>query len=98
LANPDVASHLATVGPVPLIEQVAPADPDIFGVAVAAHLTIPITGDITGALALGHTVGRARGFTSLCQRIGRALADAAEPPISHASAREALATGRRLLD
>jgi len=97
LANPDVASHLATVGPVPVIEQVAPADPDIFGVAVASHLTIPITGDITGALALGHTVGRARGFTSLCQRIGRALADAAELLISQASAREQLAAERDLL-
>jgi diguanylate cyclase (GGDEF)-like protein len=81
----------------PRIEQAAPPDPDIFGLPVASHLTLPIAGDVGGTLALGHTLARARGFTSLCQRIGRAIADAAELLISQAHAREQLAAERDLL-
>jgi diguanylate cyclase (GGDEF)-like protein len=47
-----------------------------------------------GSLALGHATLRARGFTSLCQRIGRAIADAAELLISQAQTRERLAAER----
>jgi diguanylate cyclase (GGDEF)-like protein len=97
LANPDASGHLASVGLEPRIEQAAPADPDLFGVAVASQLTLPIAGSVGGALALGHTVARARGFTSLCQRIGRAIADAADLLISQAHAREQLAAERDLL-
>ena len=97
LTNPDAGGHLASMGKEPRIEQAALPDPDLFGLAVASHLTLPITGDVAGALALGHTIARARGFTSLCQRIGRAIADAAELLISQARAREQLAAERDLL-
>jgi diguanylate cyclase (GGDEF)-like protein len=99
LANPDAQEYLATMDldTGPQIVQVAPRDPDIFGVEVASHLTLPLAGPGPGALALGHTVAGARGFTSLCQRIGRAIADAAELLISQAHTREQLATERDLL-
>lgn len=97
LLHPDAGGYLAVAGAEPRIEQAAPPHPDIFGLPVASHLTLPFAGDVGGALALGHTIGRARGFTSLCQRIGRAIADAAELLISQARAREQLAAERDLL-
>jgi diguanylate cyclase (GGDEF)-like protein len=45
-------------------------------------------------LALGHSNARPRGFTSLCQRIGRAIADSSEILLSQAVAREELAQER----
>ena len=69
LTNPDAAGHLAAVGIEPRVELAATPDPDIFGLAVASHLSLPIAGDAVGALALGHMIAQARGFTSLCQRI-----------------------------
>jgi diguanylate cyclase (GGDEF)-like protein len=99
LAMPDRAGHLGTIHPgdLPRIEQVALPDPDIFGVDVASRLTLPLGGPRTGALALGHATARARGFTSLCQRIGRAIADASELLIDQARAREQLSRERDLL-
>jgi diguanylate cyclase (GGDEF)-like protein len=97
LPHPDAGGYLAVASAEPRIEQAAPPDPDIFGLPVASHLTLPLAGDVGGALALGHTIGRARGFTSLCQRIGRAIAEAAELLISQARAREQLAAERDLL-
>ncbi|HEX5039832.1 MAG TPA: GGDEF domain-containing protein [Candidatus Limnocylindria bacterium] len=47
-----------------------------------------------GALIVGHTDARPRGFTLLCQRVGRALADAAEPALRLAIAHEDLAAQR----
>lgn len=47
-----------------------------------------------GALIVGHTDRRPRGFTMLCQRVGRALADAAEPALLQAIAHEELAAQR----
>jgi len=47
-----------------------------------------------GALIVGHTDARPRGFTQLCQRVGRALADAAEPALRLAMAHEDLAAQR----
>lgn len=47
-----------------------------------------------GALIVGHTDARPRGFTGLCQRVGRALADAAEPALRLAMAHEDLAAQR----
>jgi diguanylate cyclase (GGDEF)-like protein len=52
---------------------------------------------IHGVLALGHARSHARGFTSLCQRIGRAMAESAELLIAQAVAREQLASERDLL-
>ena len=47
-----------------------------------------------GALIVGHTDQRPRGFTLLCQRVGRALADAAESTLLQAIAHEELAAQR----
>jgi diguanylate cyclase (GGDEF)-like protein len=47
-----------------------------------------------GALIVGHSEARPRGFTQLCQRVGRALADAAEPALQLAMAHEELAAQR----
>jgi diguanylate cyclase (GGDEF)-like protein len=98
--GPDGDRHLAYgmhVG-TPIVEQAAAADPDVFGVRIAALMTLPLgVGPTTGALSLGHASTNARGFTSLCQRIGRAIADTAELLISQAHAREQLAEERDLL-
>ena len=82
----------------PIVEQsTGSADPR-FGVEVASHMALPIGADPPlGAIALGHSVDRPRGFTSLCQRIGRAVAEAAELLITQATAREQLAAERDLL-
>jgi diguanylate cyclase (GGDEF)-like protein len=45
-------------------------------------------------LVVGHDAAHPRGFTLLCQRVGRALADAAEVLLGQASAREELAAER----
>jgi diguanylate cyclase (GGDEF)-like protein len=47
-----------------------------------------------GTLVVGHDAANPRGFTLLCQRVGRALADAAEVLLSQAVAREELAAER----
>ncbi|HET7520870.1 MAG TPA: GGDEF domain-containing protein [Candidatus Limnocylindria bacterium] len=47
-------------------------------------------------LVVGHGAVRPRGFTSLCLRVGRALADAAEVLLSQAAAREELRAERDL--
>src|SRR4029077_3364096 len=98
LVNPDAERSLASInlGIGPAVEQVANPDRNLFGVEVASQLTLPLAGGVSGALALGHAVGRPRGFTSLCQRIGRAIADAAELLISQAHARELLDAERDL--
>ncbi|MBA2489429.1 MAG: GGDEF domain-containing protein [Chloroflexi bacterium] len=98
--GPDGERHLTLVAQAaaPLLEQAAAADPDVFGVEVAARLTLPLGGAAgAGALALGHAVARPRGFTSLCQRIARAIAEGAELLVSQAQAREQLASELDLL-
>jgi diguanylate cyclase (GGDEF)-like protein len=81
-----------------IVVQAAGEEPDVFGVEIASRMTIPLgTSPAIGALALGHASANARGFTSLCQRIGRAIADTAELLISQAEAREQLAAERDLL-
>ena len=47
-----------------------------------------------GTLIVGHTDERPRGFTLLCQRVGRALADASESALLHAIAHQELAAQR----
>ena len=49
---------------------------------------------LLGALIVGHTDLRPRGFTQLCRRVGRALADAAELSLLAAMAREEIAEQR----
>jgi diguanylate cyclase (GGDEF)-like protein len=47
-----------------------------------------------GVLVVAHAAIRARGFTNLCQRIGHALADAAESLLVQAMSRQELASER----
>jgi len=47
-----------------------------------------------GLLVAAHDGVRARGFTQLCQRVGRSLADAAEVLLAQAAAREELSAER----
>jgi diguanylate cyclase (GGDEF)-like protein len=49
---------------------------------------------LLGALIVGHTDLRPRGFTQLCRRVGRALADATELSLLAAMAREEIAEQR----
>ena len=82
----------------PRLEQAAASGTSPFGIEVASHLTLQIGRDPRiGALAVGHAIDRPRGFTELCQRIGRAVAEAAELLITQAMAREQLAAERDLL-
>ena len=53
-------------------------------------------GQDRAVLVVGHGAVRPRGFTSLCLRVGRALADAAEVLLSQAAAREELRAERDL--
>jgi diguanylate cyclase (GGDEF)-like protein len=83
---------------VSIVEQTGEAVPGLFGLQIASHMALPIGTDPSlGALALAHASTRPRGFTSLCQRIGRAVAEAAELLITQAAAREQLAAERDLL-
>lgn len=47
-----------------------------------------------GILLLGHAAEAPRGFTQLCQRVGRALTEAADVLLGHAAAREELSAER----
>lgn len=55
-------------------------------------------GQDRGVLVVGHGEVRPRGFTSLCLRVGRSLADAAEVLLSQAAAREQLRAERDLFE
>jgi len=63
---------------------------------LVARLVLPIGEPVQplGLLAVAHADLRPRGFTNLCQRIGHALAEAAELLLSQALSREALAAER----
>jgi diguanylate cyclase (GGDEF)-like protein len=62
---------------------------------LVARFAVPIGGrNPFGVLVVAHAATRPRGFTNLCQRIGHALASAAEPLLLQAASREALATER----
>jgi len=75
----------------PSVEQAATAGAELFGIDVASRMTLPLGGGHTvGVLAVGHSAERPRGFTSLCQRIGRAIAESADSLLAQAAAREEL--------
>lgn len=79
----------------PIVEQTVGPDPEVWADPVVSRMTLPIGAQTgLGALSLGHAEGHERGFTSLCQRIGRALAESAEPLLNQAIALETLATER----
>ncbi len=99
--EPESARYLtlATGAAGPLVEQAARPGSWLAGTEVASHLTLPLgTHPALGALALGHSLAKPRGFTSLCQRIGRAVAEAADLLITQAATREQLAAERDLLE
>jgi diguanylate cyclase (GGDEF)-like protein len=57
---------------------------------LVARFAVPIGSEPSGVLVVAHAASRPRGFTNLCQRIGHALATAAEPLLAAAESREAL--------
>src|SRR5205814_8126928 len=86
----------AMTGPLLEPELEAAAD-DALGreQGLVARFAVPIgRPDPFGVLVVAHAASRPRGFTNLCQRIGNALAEAAEPLLIQARAREQLAADR----
>jgi diguanylate cyclase (GGDEF)-like protein len=80
----------------PMVEQTVGPDPEVWKRKIVSRMTLPIGPELDlGALALGHADGHERGFTSLCQRIGRALAQSAEGLLNQAIAHEQLNAERR---
>ena len=80
----------------PMVEQTVGPDPEVWKQRVVSRMTLPIGPELDlGALALGHASGHERGFTSLCQRIGRALAQSAEGLLNQAIAHEQLNAERQ---
>jgi diguanylate cyclase (GGDEF)-like protein len=78
----------------PIVEQDLAAVGDS-GLRIVSCYALGIgRSEAMGALIVGHTDARPRGFTQLCQRVGRALADAAEPALRLAIAQEDLAAQR----
>ncbi|MCV0403843.1 MAG: GGDEF domain-containing protein [Chloroflexi bacterium] len=76
-----------------LVDQEVDGDP--LGIHLVSRFAIRIgTPAPVGLLVVGHTSARARGFTVLCQRVGRSIAEAAEALLAQAAAREALARER----
>ena len=62
---------------------------------LVARFAVPIgSPEPFGVLVVAHAATRARGFTNLCQRIGHALAIAAESLLAQAISREALSAER----
>ncbi len=95
VARPGAEAYLSAgaSGPTPLVDQAAQsgAGEGTFGRPIASSMVIRLgSSPSIGALALAHASSRPRGFTSLCQRIGRAMSEAAELLISQAVAREQL--------
>ncbi len=79
-----------------MVEQIVGPDPEVWKQRVVSRMTLPIGPEFDlGALALGHAAGHERGFTSLCQRIGRALAQSAEPLLNQAIAHEQMNAERQ---
>jgi diguanylate cyclase (GGDEF)-like protein len=78
----------------PIVEQDLDAVGES-GLRIVSCYALGIGPDGTlGALIVGHTDARPRGFTTLCRRVGRALADAAESSLMMAIAHEELAAQR----
>src|SRR4051794_17618049 len=78
-----------------IVEQTVGPDPEVWTDVVVSRMTLPIGSAAGfGAISLGHAAGPERGFTSLCQRIGRALAESAAPLLAQAIDREQLTAER----
>ena len=91
--RPDLESLAERVATDSLVEQEIDADP--LGISLVSRFALRIGTDSPMAtLMVGHTTDRARGFTLLCQRVGRSIADAAEVLLAQAAAREELSRER----
>ncbi len=91
--RPDLESLANRVVTGNLVEQEIDDDP--LGISLVSRFALRIGVDAPIAtMMVGHTTDRARGFTLLCQRVGRSIADAAEVLLAQASAREELARER----
>ena len=93
MAGRDAGEYLEAAATLadPMVEQMVGPDPEVWKQRVVSRMTLPIGPELDlGALALGHATGHERGFTSLCQRIGRALAQSAEQLLNQAIAHEQL--------
>jgi diguanylate cyclase (GGDEF)-like protein len=94
----DLIRLVRRMGDEPLVEQ----DVNDAGLAglrselVSRYALAIGDGHDRAVLVVGHGAVRPRGFTSLCLRVGRALADAAEVLLSQAAAREELRAERDL--
>ncbi|HEY7332768.1 MAG TPA: GGDEF domain-containing protein [Candidatus Limnocylindria bacterium] len=99
-ADPKLCDELkrlaARVGDAPLLEQSVRDRGRLGrGGGLVTRYALGIgTGKTRGMLVVGHDAAHPRGFTLLCQRVGRALADAAEVLLSQAAGREELAAER----
>jgi len=92
----DLFKRTERVGPILELELHTDAN-DALGrdLGLVARFALPIGRPTpTGVLVVAHAATRARGFTNLCQRIGYALADAAELLLAQAISREDLAADR----
>lgn len=99
-AGPDVSAYLRDAAALtgPRVEQAVEPRPRLWD-DVVARMTLPIgVADHVGAMVLGHAETRPRGFTMLCQRIGRAIAESAELLLGQAIARESLARERDAME
>jgi diguanylate cyclase (GGDEF)-like protein len=100
--DPQLCSDLVRLarrmGDGPLVEQdVEDGAPVGWTAGLVSRYALAIGEGQAGAvLVVGHGAVRPRGFTSLCLRVGRSLADAAEALLSQAAAREQLRAERDL--
>jgi diguanylate cyclase (GGDEF)-like protein len=100
--DPQLCSDLVRLarrmGAEPLVEQdLAVDEPVGWTAGLVSRYALAIGDGGNGAvLVVGHGAVRPRGFTSLCLRVGRSLADAAEALLSQAAAREQLRAERDL--
>ncbi len=84
----------ARAAPGPIVEQDLEAI-GANGLRIVSCYALGLGADgLLGALIVGHTDLRPRGFTQLCRRVGRALADATELSLLAAMAREEMAEQR----
>jgi diguanylate cyclase (GGDEF)-like protein len=100
-AGPEAAAYLRDAASLtaPRVEQTVAPHPRLWVEEIVSRMTLPIGVDErVGSLVLGHAETRPRGFTVLCQRIGRAIAESAELLLGQAIAREALAHERDALE
>ena len=78
-----------------LLEQEVPPPREVAGIELVSRMALTIGREhAAGLLLVGHARPSPRGFTSLCQRLGRSVADAAELILEQAMAHERLASQR----